>query len=294
MTKDRRTEALWLLMTIVPESAVAAFSSVLEEDAAALTVMDSSSGQRIEVLYGSEPDRNALRVRMALLAAALGIDPPVVTIAPAPQKDWLRVVAQGVPQQKIARWLVGDIEARANRPAGRYAVALDAATAFGSGTHPTTTGCLELLDRALRRGFLPERVADIGCGSGILALACVRATRAAAVCVDNDRAAVRAARRNVRQSGFGGRLFVCHGCGYAPALVRAMAPYDAIMANIFSSPLCALAAQTAQNLRPGGLAFLSGMLTSQTRTVIAAHRLQGFSLLDRWEKGGWAALAFIR
>ena len=172
-----------------------------------------------------------------------------------------------------------------------YALQIDATNAFGTGEHPTTRGCLLMLDKILKSGFRPRRMADIGCGSGVLAMGCVQATRGSAVAVDLDPDSVQIATNNVRANGLGGKIRVGRSRGYAASLVRASAPYDLIMANIFARPLSQMAADLKKNLRPGGRVILSGLLTSQANLVIAAHRMQGLALVSHMRLGEWSVLA---
>jgi len=85
-----------------------------------------------------------------------------------------------------------------------------------------------------------------------------------------------------------------HGNGYHAPLVRQAAPYDLIMANIFAGPLCRMAHQLKNHLRPDGVAILSGILTHQANRVMAAHRMQGLRLIRRLTLGEWSVLAFVR
>jgi ribosomal protein L11 methyltransferase len=136
-------------------------------------------------------------------------------------------------------------------------------------------------------------MADIGCGSGILAMACIQRTRGQAVALDLDQDSVRIAAINVRKNGLGHKIRVGSGCGYSAPLVR-KAPYDLIMANIFSIPLCRMAKELKNNLKPGGKVILSGLLTSQAKKVIAAHRFQGLALIEQKIIGEWSVLALQR
>jgi ribosomal protein L11 methyltransferase len=125
-------------------------------------------------------------------------------------------------------------------------------------------------------------------------MACVQGARGSAVGVDLDPDSVQIAQTNVRASGLGGKIRVCRSRGYVSPLLRRHAPYDLIMANIFARPLAQLAADLKKNLRPGGVAILSGLLTPQANLVIAAHRMQGLALIAHEKIGEWSVLALRR
>jgi ribosomal protein L11 methyltransferase len=287
---------LWLLNFSLSARAADAASRALGLDAAAVTVLapPRQKTAQIEALYNDEPDSSLLAIKLAVVAAAFGMPAPKFTLCPAPDLDWLKKVAADFPPLKIARWTVHGALHRGNVQNRLYALQIDATNAFGTGEHPTTRGCLLMLDKILKTGFRPRRMADIGCGSGILAMGCAQAARSEAVAVDLDPDSALIAARNVRANGLGTKIRVCRGCGYRTPLVREAAPYDLIMANIFARPLCGMAKDLKKNLRPGGIAILSGLLTAQAKGVISAHRMQGVVLMAQMTLGEWSVLALTR
>ncbi|MDR3424862.1 MAG: 50S ribosomal protein L11 methyltransferase [Alphaproteobacteria bacterium] len=292
----RLRQNLWLLNFSLPAEAAEFFGDVLGEGAVAVSVMapPRKALAQVEAIYNFEPDNGETAMRLALLAAACGVGAPAFTIRPSPDLDWLKKVAADFPPLRIARWTVHGALHRGKVQNRLRALQIDATNAFGTGEHPTTRGCLLMLDRVLTSGFRPRRMADIGCGSGILAMACVQATRCRAVGVDLDPDSAQIAAGNARVNGLGWKMRVGAGRGYAAALVRREAPYDLIMANIFARPLCRMAADSKRNLRPGGIAILSGLLTSQANMVIAAHRMQSLALIGHEKIGEWSVLALRR
>ncbi|NTU77759.1 MAG: methyltransferase domain-containing protein, partial [Alphaproteobacteria bacterium] len=135
---------------------------------------------------------------------------------------------------------------------------------------------------------------DIGCGSGILAMAFAQATRGKAVAVDLDPDSVKIAKGNVENNGLAAFVKTGLSNGYRSALVKNNAPYDLIMANIFADPLRKMAKDLKQHLRPGGMAILSGILNNQANAVLSAHRQQGLNLVKRQRLGEWTVLALER
>ncbi len=292
----RVRQNLWLLTFSLSAQAAEFIGDSLGDDAVAVTVLAPPRHEhaQIEAIYDHEPDPAAMTAKLAVLASVFDLPPLVFTIRPAPNLDWLKKVAEDFPPLKIARWTVHGALHRNKVPNRLYAMQIDATNAFGTGEHPTTRGCLLMLDKIVKSGFRPRRMADIGCGSGILAMGCVQGARSHAVAVDLDPDSVQIALGNVRANGLGAKIRVGLGRGYAASLVRRSAPYDLIMANIFARPLSQMAKDLKNNLRPGGVAILSGLLTVQANMVIAAHRGQGMALMEHKKLGEWSVLALIR
>jgi len=145
------------------------------------------------------------------------------------------------------------------------------------------------LDRLARqRDFV--RPLDLGCGSGILAIAMAKLWAVPVLAIDNDPQAVAVARDNAAINGVAGRVAVAIGGGYGSAAARRAAPFDLVAANILARPLRRLAPGLARSLAPGGCAILSGLLDDQVDWVMAAHRPLGLGLIERRSLAGWAVL----
>ncbi len=138
------------------------------------------------------------------------------------------------------------------------------------------------------------RPLDLGCGSGILAIAMAKRWRVPVLAADNDPQAVAVARDNARSNGVGSLVRALKSSGYAaPAILRG-APFDLVSANILARPLCRLSGGLACHLAPGGLAILAGLLADQEDMVLAAHRRRGFELVRRRRLDGWSILVVGR
>lgn len=292
----RAQHKLWALTISLPPRAAEAFGKAFENASLSTSILapPRKPTAQLDILFDTPPTRQALGVQIALLAAAQGIPVPRFRLGPVPRLDWLKKVAGDFPPIKIGRWTVHGALHRAKVPNRRYALQIDASSAFGTGEHPTTRGCLLMLDRFLKKGLRPQRVADIGCGSGILSMAWAQVVPGKAVAVDLDPGAASIAKGNVRVNKLGKHIAVGQSCGFSAPLVKKAAPFDLIMANIFAGPLCEMAKDTAKHLAPGGIAILSGLLTVQARQVIAAHRKQGLVLLKHDRLGEWSVLALQR
>jgi ribosomal protein L11 methyltransferase len=170
---------------------------------------------------------------------------------------------------------------------------LDAGLAFGSGEHASTRGCLLALERIARRQR-PRRILDLGTGSGILALAAAKLTRRPVLATDIEPWSVRVADENARLNREQRLVSARLADGWRHRAVRAGGPYDLVFANILARPLCAMARDLAAHLAPGGTAILAGLLGTQARMVLAAHRRQGLVLEARHDVGPWTTLVVRR
>ena len=288
---------LWQSRFLVPEAAVPLFLDALEDGALSGGAFESSAARalwQVELLHQAEPDREDLAARLAPLAERAGIARIDLTVMPVPSTDWLARTAESFPAQPIGRFWVHGSHVAGPPPPGKLPILLDAGQAFGSGEHATTQGCLLALDRLVQRRRWRRRVLDLGCGSGILAIAAARLWPARVLAADNDPVAVAVARANAQRNGVGHRVRTLVSEGYANPRLHAAAPVDLITANILADPLCALARATARHLAPGGVAVLSGLLDRQAERVIEAHRRAHLRLVDQLPIGIWTTLILTK
>lgn len=273
----------------LPEGPALAMAERLEEAGFhACSAFEEGPLWRVEALCDGRPDGAALD-RFAAAAAAAGAPGVVPVVAEVPDIDWLAENRRQFPPVSVGRFHVVSTLDAPPTPAGRVRVVLDAGLAFGTGRHATTALCLGALDAVLRRG--PARhILDLGCGSGLLAIAAARAAPGAAIdAVDVDPVAVDVAVENARRNGVGSRVRAATG-DRPPAGQR----YDLVLANILAGPLMGLAEAVADALRPGGRAVLSGLLVGQERRLVARYRAAGLFFVARRREAGWSALTFRR
>ncbi|MDP9127317.1 MAG: 50S ribosomal protein L11 methyltransferase [Pseudomonadota bacterium] len=295
-----KSSRLWTVgLTTAPAYAEALADNLAElpgPEPLALSILSPprAAVAHVEAIYGDEPDRAALTAGLALHAASGLFEMPKIDIRQMPDLNWLKKVSADFPPLPIASWIVHGAEHAHAVPDRRKALQIDATSAFGTGEHPTTRGCLLMLDWVLKHHGKPARVLDMGCGSGILALAYVKSAQGRAVAVDNHADSVAIARENARINGRRMQLRAKLGRGYAVDEVKKNAPFDLIMANIFARPLASMARDLRLNLAPGGLVILSGFLRHQVNLVLAAHRMQKLYLLRMFHSGDWVVLVLSR
>jgi ribosomal protein L11 methyltransferase len=288
--------SLWRLALVVASERLADIAAAaLETCAVAVSIFELEPGVlwRVEAIAQSAPDRVALAGAGALAALALDIgaddlfrDLVVERLAP---RDWVGENQASFPPLRIGRFFIHGSHVAGVPSAGAIALRIDAATAFGTGEHATTRGCLLALGAlAKRRRF--RRPLDMGTGTGILAMAAARLWGCCVVACDLDAGAVAVTRTNSSANRLARRIRIHRANGYRHPAVRRGRPFDLILANILARPLQRMAGDLAAHLAPGGIAVLSGLLPRQAQYVLAAHRARGLSLVRRIAVDGWTTL----
>ena len=249
----------------------------------------ASRGWRVEAYFVDAPD-------LADLASALGLAGPDVAISSeaVPDENWVTLSQAALPPVTAGRFVVHGSHDRDRVGWRATAIEIDAGEAFGTAHHATTLGCLLALDTLVHRQT-PRRVLDLGCGSGVLAIAASRVLpRAHVLASDIDPTAVEVARSNIRLNRAQGRVRALCAVGLDHRELRRGAPFDLVLANILAGPLIHLAPRVAQAITPGGIAVLSGILSEQAMEVQAAWRAAGFSVQSQLLLNGWATLVLRR
>lgn len=282
-------------LTLVPEAAQArSLGDAMERlapEPMGIGVFEMEDGSGLWEVggYFTEPPDGA---GLALLAAAFGARPFVVS--ELPEVDWVAKVRRELSPVEAGRFFLYGSHDADRVPEGRVPLLVDAAMAFGTGHHGTTLGCLEALDRLIREGFEARRVADIGCGTAVLAMAAAKVWESTILASDIDAVAVEVAEANVGLNGLAGRIDCVEAMGFDHPRLRAAAPFDLIFANILKGPLIELAPDMAAHAASGGRLILSGILHPQADEVIAVYRRNGMNLVRRDAIGDWTTLTLAR
>jgi ribosomal protein L11 methyltransferase len=290
----RRPTQLETVAVTVPESATAAYEAALATVCASVGFFrDHATGDwRIEGVKEVGAGDGALVAALALAERLTGVA-ATLERRHTPAEGWLARTRAGFPEQQIGqRFAVRGTHLSGPATPGRITLTLDAGLAFGSGEHGSTRGCLRALEHVAHRH--PRRIIDVGTGSGILAMAAARLLRRRVLATDIEPWSVRVAEQNVRLNRLPHLVRPLLADGWRNVGVRRAGPYDLVFANILARPLCAMARDLAANLAPGGTAILSGLLTTQARWVLVAHRRRGLQLERRLTEGVWATLVLRR
>lgn len=197
--------------------------------------------------------------------------------------DWAEAWKEHYVPQRVGRLVV--VPSWSTEPAerGEVVITLDPGMAFGTGLHPTTQGCLRLLQAVAP---MPATVLDVGIGSGILALSALRLGAGRAVGLDTDPLAVEAALANAERNGLADRLTATVGT-LPEAPERA---YPLVLANLVAAVLVDLAPRLAAHVERGGILLASGIIEPKADAVLAAMDAAGLTAVSRHDDGEWVTL----
>jgi ribosomal protein L11 methyltransferase len=274
-----------------PHHPVGLFEAALEPLGGAVTSRQMADGGWSLVAHCPDPPRRGeLAARLHVAAVAAHISPPGIRIDELSPTDWVADYQQRTKPLKIGGFYIYPSHSRKAVPDNSIGIKMDAGLAFGTGEHETTEGCLLALEDLHGEGKTVASALDMGCGTGILAIAMARLWRATVLAADVDAVAVRLAAANAVANGLAKQIRTVACDGYASPVIAATAPFDLIAANILARPLIGMAPHLARHLAPGGAAVLSGLLGEQEDEVLAAHCAHGLRPGDAIRLGEWTTL----
>jgi len=272
------------------DQAYALVDAVMERDDLALTAAaheDEETGEwYFEATCDSPPDLEAFN---ALAREVLGGEVSFSVEPIDPQVNWVAKSLEGLAPVIAGGFYVYGSHETQPVPAGLTPMRIDAAQAFGTGHHETTTGCLEAIEIVLKRSR-PDFLLDVGTGTGVLAIAMAKRLRKPVIATDIDPVAVKTARENAQINGVGKFIIPVEASGLDHRTIRQNARYDLIAANILAGPLVSLAPSMGRVAATGGSIILSGILEHQAVRVINAYAAQGMLLRQRLQRKDWTTL----
>ena len=283
------------LTTLMGEDAANALAEAIEKmepeptGVGVFEIEDDSGLWEVGAYFLEAPSEAVLE----LLAMAFDARP--FALSELPEIDWVAKVRRELSPVVAGRFFVYGSHDADKVPADKIALQIEATVAFGTGHHGTTLGCLRAFDRLYGEGFRPSKVADIGCGTAVLALAASAVLPDALVFAsDIDEVAVDVAEANVAINQMEGRIETMEAAGFAHPRLAEAAPYDLVFANILKGPLVELAPDMAKYLAQNGLIILSGLLVVQADAITAAYVAHGFTPQAREDLGEWSCLVMRR
>jgi ribosomal protein L11 methyltransferase len=300
---------MWRLVLTADASFAEAYAQALEPLAAVVSIYEVApdpnagrfsqpedwttdilmSGQCVvEALFEAPPITDDLTSAIAETAATLSQPlPPLAWDEISEDHDWVSESQSHHPAIRAGGILVKPSHVE-HAPPARHVVHLDAGRAFGTGGHATTHGCLVLMQR-LGQSPHPRRIADIGTGSGLLAIAAARLYPQAHITASEiDARALEVADYNARANGVRMHCVVANGWRH-----RSLAhgePFDLILANLLYRPLMRFSHQMADRLAPGGALILAGLLAGQERPLLQRFAGYGLVLEARAGDKDWPSL----
>ncbi len=238
-----------------------------------------------------------LVTRLEAAAADLELSPPRVSWDSLAEEDWSQSWKQHWKPEPIGdRFLIQPAWLEPE-PTDRIRLTLDPGTAFGTGAHPTTQLCLEGLEQeAARQPLAGQVLADIGCGSGILAIGALLLGAEKVYAVDTDPLAADATRSNADLNGLSeAQLWSAAGSvNELQPIVAAGKPFDGILCNILAHIIQMLMPQITALSRPGTWGILSGTLATQAPGLTATLEEFGWEVTAQVNKGDWCRLHILK
>ena len=291
----------WKITVLAPrdvvQAALVAHEDVFEWDheivlAGSEISEDRPEDWKLEAWLPRKPRAADKRAVTALFAGT----PPLMTIEPVPEQDWVAETQKGLEPIRAGRFFIHTPSFPPSAEPGIVSFEIPAGQAFGTGHHETTAGCLAMLDKMKRQGVTVRNCADVGTGTGILAFAALELwPRAIVTASDIDPVSAAVTVENAQLNHIpigarGGEVTVTIADGMSHPLIAARGPYDLVIANILAGPLVSLAPHFAKAMVSGGSLLLAGLLTTQEQQVRRACRRAGMRMAARATAGDWSIL----
>lgn len=262
-----------------------------EMEALAVSIFEDNPNGHIfhlQALYETQPD-----AEKALASLVVGPELEAF-VSQLPDEDWVAKSQKGLPPVDAGRfWIYGEHDADqlpANCP---WPIHIEAGAAFGTGHHGTTKGCLLIFDELLKDGQSFDRVLDLGCGAGILAIAAAMALAQNIDASDIDPDAVEVTVSNAEQNNVSDKITAFQADGFESPRLKDQT-YDLIFANILAGPLMGLAPDISAALNPGGTVILSGILDELADKVAAKFEAENIRIKKGPSLTGWTSLKGIK
>ncbi len=285
--------SLWQLSAAGPRDALQQISDHLdahltfEPSASSLFEIEGRADFTLDVIFQAKPDLAVLKSYIADQNAELAaID---LTLSSIAETGWVEKSLEGLSPIHAGRFFVHGKHDADKVPVGTIPLLIEAGLAFGTGHHGTTEGCLTALSH-IAMNERPERVLDLGTGTGILGIAAAKLWHVPVWGSDIDQISVHVAQENARANGAAPHFCALTATGLNHAALRAAAPFDLIVANILAGPLRRMATDIVAALAPGGILVLSGILDVQAKRVDATYRGHHIHSQMRLTFGEWVTL----
>ncbi len=246
----------------------------------------------VNVFFKNTPDMQKINARVLTIKEVFG-DVFEAVLEQVDDIDWVSKNQQSYEPFLAGNFFIYQSLYMGQVPSDKYAIRVDATRAFGTGSHGTTSGCLDAITK-LSTEFDFKNILDVGTGTGILSVACHHAFKNATIrATDIDLEAVLASRETVRVNDIE-NIVVYQADGLNEDNIIQVAPYDLVIANILCEPLLQMATSIASVQENGGVLILSGMLGEHKKKIIEKYKEFGYSVIQDIQYDDWRTLALIK
>ena len=227
--------------------------------------------------------------QMIEIAKTFNIDLPPYEAVELKSENWLKDYVIKFDAFEICDFCIYGVHETSQPKTDKIPLQIYAATAFGS-NHQTTQSCIKSISELHSSSFVPNKILDIGTGSGILSLCSAKLwPNVQIIAGDIDDEAIIVTDGNAKNNRLESQIKSYVSDGYKHEAIQTGAPYDLILCNILANPLIAFAPDLSQSLKPNGYCILSGFVDDQVDDVITTHEQHGLKLIKLYSLDNWRA-----
>ena len=264
---------------------------------AAFEIKENPTQKLVEVYINEEPLEETLKNNIESMAKIFDLAAPEFSIEKLGDVDWIAQSQKILKPIEAGKFYLFGAHDQDTVPSDKIPILMEAGQAFGTGSHETTNGCLLAIDH-LSDVITPKTVLDLGCGSGILAIAISKQWNARVIASDIDPVATETTSDNlnandvveVKTDDVANGVCPITSNGFEDSNLANGGPYDLVVANILAEPLIQLAKEIVENLNPDGTLVLSGLLKVQEVNVLKAYQNEGMECIETFPINEWQTL----
>lgn len=288
---------LWLISLQAPQIVAHNISEALEPFTESVSLFEDKTDStlwQIQALTSVMPPYDDLQQMIKTICNLHKISLPLIHLEEIPDKNWLTENEMSFSPLAIGSFYIHGAQYGAKGlPPDKICLQIDASTAFGTGRHGTTQGCLEALEILHEEGLKLQSILDIGTGTGILAIACAKIFKRPVIATDIDPEAIHKANENTHLNGCASLVSLIKAEGLNHPDLESHQPFDLIIANIFANTLIELSSFITKVTQPRSILILSGILQDQAPHVEKAFQHHDFLVRNRIIHEEWTTLVLM-
>jgi len=276
-------------IALTKKQAFALVDAVMDNDELAITASAYENKNKEWVFEASCDQQPDLEKFNQLASEILGGSVEFSSTQIDTKTDWVSKSLKGLKPVIAGGFYIYGSHDNAHEKTDLIEIEIEAAQAFGTGHHETTTGCLEAIEKTFKNSN-PKSILDIGTGTGVLAIAAAKLTKETIIASDIDAIAVEITKENATLNNVEKQIFTIEATGVSHHEISKNAPYDLIIANILANPLQELAPEIEKISNTDATIILSGILETQAADVINTYQQHGFALKEHLIRAEWSTL----